>query len=124
MKFALADPASGYIINACNPEEIRVAGGSFQRSLVVAPDRIGESWGPDNIADLTLAHIKELRTYEPEILLLGTGPRQVFPEPELYLELVRDGIGFEVMTTDAACRTYNILISEGRRAVAALIMEN
>ena len=59
---------------------------------------------------------------QPEILLIGTGRRLVFPAHSLYAELFRKGIGLEVMDTTAACRTYNILLSEGREVVAALFM--
>jgi uncharacterized protein len=56
------------------------------------------------------------------VLLLGTGPRQRFPHPRLYRSLTDAGIGVECMDTPAACRTYNILVAEGRRAIAAILI--
>ena len=58
----------------------------------------------------------------PEILVLGTGERQVFPEPQVIVALAARGIGLEVMDNGAACRTYNILLAEGRKVALALIM--
>jgi len=60
---------------------------------------------------------------QPEIVVLGSGPRQRFPEPRLLAAIMTRGIGCEVMDTGAACRTYNVLVSEGRRAVAALLLK-
>ena len=59
---------------------------------------------------------------EPEIALLGTGDRQRFPHPRLIQALMARGIGVEVMDTSAACRTYNIVMLEGRRVAAALLL--
>ena len=72
---------------------------------------------------MTLKHLDALIAIEPEtrIIVLGTGETQVFPDPALYFAVIGRGIGFEVMDTGAACRTYNILISEGRRVVAGLM---
>ena len=60
--------------------------------------------------------------HRPEVLILGTGERQVFPDPAIFCTLMDLGIGFEVMDNAAACRTYNILIAEERRAVLALML--
>jgi uncharacterized protein len=60
---------------------------------------------------------------EPEVVLLGTGRKQAFPAPRLLKTFYQRGIGFEAMTTEAACRTFNVLVSEGRTAVAALIID-
>ena len=58
----------------------------------------------------------------PEILVLGTGARHVFPPPATHTHVLSRGVGFEVMDTAAACRTYNVLVQERRRVVAALIL--
>ncbi len=123
MKFSLADPADGYAISAYEEGVVTVAGKRHTASLVVAPDQIMEAWRPQQISELEREDLLALASLRPDILLLGTGRRQSFPEPEVYMELIRGGIGFEVMTTQAACRTYNILLSEGRRVVAALIID-
>lgn len=66
----------------------------------------------------------QLDPNRPEVLLVGTGSKQVLMAPELLLPLLRAGVGVECMSTHAAARTYNILMAEGRRVVAALIMED
>jgi uncharacterized protein len=60
---------------------------------------------------------------KPELVLIGTGSRQRFPKPELLKALVQAKIGFEIMNSQAACRTYNILVGEGRQVLLALIVE-
>ncbi|NIR58292.1 MAG: Xcc1710-like domain-containing protein [Gammaproteobacteria bacterium] len=91
-------------------------------SVVVMPDRLVTDWPPETFDALAAEHFEALLELEPEVVLLGTGERQRFPHPTLTRALVERGIGIEVMDTPAACRTYNILMSEERRVAAALIM--
>ena len=74
--------------------------------------------GPDELSVATVERIRERR---PEVVIIGTGSRHVFPSPGLLAPLSRAGIGVEVMSTPAACRTYNILAAEGRNVVALLL---
>lgn len=60
---------------------------------------------------------------QPEVVLIGTGHSLRFPEPHLLAPVIRQGLGYEVMDTQAACRTYNILANESRNVVAALLIE-
>lgn len=87
---------------------------------VVTPDRIIEDWLPVAVHALEIEHMRQLIALDAEILLLGTGRRQQFPEPRMLGEVMHAGVGIEVMTTEAACRTYNVLLAEGRRVAAAL----
>jgi uncharacterized protein len=91
-------------------------------SLVVAGDRVITSWPAASLESLTADHFAAIVELHPEIVLLGTGAAFRFPEPRLLAPLHRAGIGVEVMDTPAACRTYNILLGEGRNVVAALIV--
>ena len=91
-------------------------------SLVVCPDRMLERWGVANVAALAAEDFAKLLALDPEIVLLGTGSRLRFPPPVLSRCLSDARIGLEVMDLGAACRTYNILASEGRRVAAALIL--
>jgi uncharacterized protein len=91
-------------------------------SLVVAGDRVITSWPAASLESLTADHFAAIVELQPEIVLLGTGATFRFPEPQLLAPLHRAGIGVEVMDTPAACRTYNILLGEGRNVVAALIV--
>jgi len=120
-----ADPQSvQYIVTAYSAGQVAVNGRALSRSLLLLPDRIDESWGPDNFSALALSHIEQLALLPCDVLLLGTGARQHFPSPALLRPLIETGRGFEVMDTSAACRTYNILVAEGRAVAAALIIEN
>jgi uncharacterized protein len=122
MKFAIADPADGYIINAYSEEEVVINGQRFDHSLVLMPQRIIKGWPPRSFEELVAGNFQQLAELDPDLVLLGTGSRQYFPSPPLYRALISAGIGLEVMTTPAACRTYNILMAEGRTVAAALLL--
>ena len=91
-------------------------------SLVVSGERLVTDWPATSIDALGADHLAAIIELKPEIVLLGTGKVFRFPEPALLAALYKAGIGVEVMDTPAACRTYNILLSEGRNVVAALIV--
>jgi uncharacterized protein len=95
----------------------------FERGLVLLPDRIVEGWAAAGFAGLDEVEMHRLVELTPELVLLGTGMRQRFPAPALLRPLVEAGIGFEIMDLQAACRTYNILMAEGRRVAAALLFD-
>ncbi len=92
------------------------------QSLVVAADRIVTDWPATSVEALSADHLAAIVELAPEIVLIGTGAALRFPEAALLAPLYRAGIGVEVMDTPAACRTYNILLGEGRTGVAALIV--
>ncbi len=123
MRFSEADGSSGQLIDAYGKEGILIGGRRFTQGLIVTPNRVQEGWGPAHPAALTVEHLDALLAIEPEtqVIVLGTGETQVFPDPALYFAVIGRGVGFEVMDTGAACRTYNILLSEGRRVVAGLL---
>jgi uncharacterized protein len=95
----------------------------YEASLVLLPDRIAPDWVRGGFAALTEADLRRLLDFRPELVLLGTGARQRFPQPALLRPLIEARIGFEVMDLQAACRTYNILMGEGRRVAAALLFD-
>jgi uncharacterized protein len=76
-----------------------------------------------SIEELAAPHIERLAALAPEIVLLGTGERHRFPPARVLAQIYAQGIGIEIMDTYAACRTFNILAGEGRRVLAALIVE-
>ena len=92
-------------------------------SLVVSGERVVTDWPATSLESLGADHLAAIAELKPEIVLLGTGSTFRFPEPQLLAPLQKAGIGVEVMDTPAACRTYNILLGEGRNVVAALIVE-
>jgi len=95
----------------------------FERGLILLPDRIVEGWAASGFAGLDQAEMHRLVEIAPELVLLGTGARQRFPAPALLRPLAEARIGFEIMDLQAACRTYNILMAEGRRVAAALLFD-
>ena len=94
----------------------------FTASLVILPDRLITDWPPQAAEHLALAHIELLALTGMEVILIGTGRSLRFPAAEQLAPLARAQIGWEIMDTGAACRTYNILVSEGRKVAAALLM--
>lgn len=103
---------------------ISVNGRALSRSFILTPERLIEDWRPAAFGALNEADIAVLVTLDCPIVLLGTGPRQRFPAPALLRPLIERRIGIEIMDSHAACRTYNILLAEGRAVAAALILEN
>ena len=91
-------------------------------SLVVAPGRLITDWPAASVDAITADHLAAIVELAPEVVLLGTGRQFRFPEAAVLAPLYKAGIGVEVMDTPAACRTYNILLGEGRNVVAALIV--
>jgi uncharacterized protein len=102
---------------------VAINGRRLARSVLVWADGLDENWGPENFAALTEAHLDALAGKTGHVVLLGTGRRQHFPAAALLHGLRSAGINVEAMDTAAACRTYNILLSEGRAVAAALIVE-
>ena len=94
----------------------------YQRSLVVTAERIVQDWPIASVDELEADHLAAIVELKPVIVLLGTGARLQFPDPARLAPLYKAGIGVEVMDTPAACRTYNILLGEGRDVLAALIL--
>ncbi|MEJ2394917.1 MAG: Mth938-like domain-containing protein [Candidatus Thiodiazotropha sp.] len=122
MKFMLDNNTGGYAIQRYDVGEIIIAERAYRESLILLPDRVIETWSPNSVNDLAEEDFLQLMELEPEIVLLGTGRQQQFPHPSLTQPLMQQRIGLEVMDTAAACRTYNILMAEGRRVAAALFM--
>lgn len=123
MKFAQDSQSEGYVITAYDNNSISINGKSFSSSLIVTVSQLEENWNLDAIEALQDEHIKQLLSFNPELILIGTGNRLVFPAVEVYAAVINHGIGIEFMDTAAACRTYNILMNEGRNVVAGLIQK-
>ena len=122
MRFSLDSDLNHYFIAGYGPDWVRVNEQEFRRSLIVTPERLVSDWPPQTFGDLVEAHFEVIVSLEPEVVLLGTGSRQRFPRPPLIRSLLARGVGVEIMDTAAACRTYNIIMLEGRRVAAALLL--
>lgn len=91
-------------------------------SAIITPDRLIENWPPASHEQISQAHLQMVLDCEPELIVLGTGARLVFPAQDILQVCYQAGIGIEVMDNGAACRTYNVLASEGRQVAAALLI--
>lgn len=111
-----------FFIRACRPDVITVIDRELRTSFLIAPDRVVEDWPVTTPAQLDPSALDEVLALDPELVLLGTGERQVFPPSAALLPLLKRGIGVEVMDNAAASRTYNLLAAEGRRVVAAFML--
>ncbi len=122
MKFT-EDLATSHLnlITGFEPSYVVVQHKKIKTSHVIAPDAL-VAWKLTTFAEITRDHLTPISQLNPEVILLGTGDKHILPEKELFQALVNIGIGFEIMDTPAACRTYNILVSEGRRAIVGLII--
>ena len=110
-------------ITSYDAEHIAVNGRRLTRSFLLTPQRLVEEWSPSSFNSLTEADLQAIGALGCPIVLLGTGPRQRFPDPALMRSLTERRIGVEVMDSGAACRTYNVLMAEGRDVAAAIIIE-
>ena len=122
MKIHLESGVGQNLIRAYAPGRITINEEIYTSSLIVTPQQVITAWPPVRFADLLAGHFELIPPLQPEVVILGTGARLQFPAPKLTRSLVEAGIGIEVMDTGAACRTYNFLMSDGRRVVAALLM--
>jgi uncharacterized protein len=122
MRLSLDIGSANYVIRAYGQGSITVNETPYIRSLIVMPEHLYAEWEPQKPQELSNAHLEVLIDLQPEIILLGTGARLQFPEPGLMAQVLGKGIGFEVMDTGSACRTYNILSAEDRKVAAALFM--
>jgi uncharacterized protein len=102
---------------------IWLGGRSHTRSIVVPWTGPVLDWPPQRFDDLQAAHFDQVLALNPELVIFGSGVRQRFAAPALLRALIERRIGFEAMDTAAACRTFNVLVSEGRTVVAALLFD-
>src|SRR5277367_5942979 len=115
MRFTQDPSSSRNLIRSYAPGEIKINDEIFHHSLIAGP-------AVSNAGELTADHTAQIVALAPELVLIGTGVRQVFPAAEFGAQFLRAGIGFEVMDTGAACRTFNVLVTEQRRVVALLLV--
>ena len=110
------------VIRGYGAGELRINDEVFRTTMIVAATAARAAPSITNAAQLDTAHAALLLELQPEVVLIGTGQRQVFPAPAFGVQFLKVGIGFEAMDTGAACRTFNVLVSEQRLVVALLIV--
>lgn len=111
-----------YQIRSYQPGRIQVNDKFFTTSIIITPNMLIENWQPQTIQELNEDILAPIITLKPDVLLIGTGSTLVLVEASLYGSLINQGIGVEIMSTSAACRTFNALSSENRNVAAALII--
>ena len=110
------------VIRSVTASTIRVNDDEYSTSIALTPEKLLGNWPDKAIGDLVDSDFAAIFDVEPEIVLLGTGASNVFPPRELTFTFARKGIGFEVMDTAAAARTFNVLANEGRKLAAVLCL--
>ena len=121
MKFHLARADGRNAFTGYGDGYVAINGSRYDKSLIVLPDRILD-WQVAGFDEITQYEFAFLATLPVDVMVLGTGSRLRFPPAACMQALSKAGIGLEVMDTHAACRTYNVLLSEDRRVGAALLM--
>jgi uncharacterized protein len=117
------DQLSAVTIRHVDSGAIKVGDEVLKDSFALSPDEIIRDWQATRIDQLCEDDFGQLLAANPEMILLGTGAKPEFPPRELVFSLARRGIGLEVMDTAAACRTFNILVGDGRKVAAIFIVE-
>ena len=121
MKLHASGPATYNTITGYDEDWVQVNNQRYQSSLIVMAETV-LPWAVEAFSALSENDFEKIQALNPEIVLLGTGPKQRFPHPRLTAVLTGAGIGVEVMDLKAACRTYNILVAEERKVAAALLL--
>lgn len=124
MQLLLNQPVGRLHVRRATATRVEVADRALSASFLLTPDALVETWHDGELAALDAAAAGPILALSPALVLLATGPRQVFPPAAFAAAFLTRGIGIEVMDTLAAARTYNVLAAEDRRVVAAFWFAN
>ena len=116
------EPRDKHAIQSYSLEQIIINNETYEDNLLITHDTIITDWTNKKISDLYIGDIQSLLNIKPEILIIGHEDKNLLPNFELMQALSKNNIGFEFMTIGAACRTFNVLLSEERRAVLGLLL--
>ncbi len=122
MKFTREMPGL-LMIHSVSADGIRIGDELYDQTIGVTAGAVIDDWQDKAIGDLVESDFADLLAMNPEVIVLGTGTSNIFPPRELVFAMARRRIGFEVMDSAAAARTYNVLASEGRQVAAVLYIE-
>ena len=122
MDLSLDRPGDYLFVRRIGARSITVVDREFTRSLVLSPERAIEDWPVSHAGQLDASHVDAILELQPEVVILGTGERQVFPTAAFMAGFLSRGVGVEVMDNAAAARTYDLLAGENRRVVVAFIL--
>lgn len=122
MDLTLDRPGEYLFVRRVSADTVTVVDRDFHASLLLTPEQVVEDWAVTDASQISLADVETIAALKPEIVIIGTGERQVFPPAEVMAGFLRRGIGVEAMTSGSAARTYSLLSGEGRRVLAAFIL--
>lgn len=123
MQLHLERPDFDFFLRGADGRTALVNDRTLTRSFIVAPDRLIEDWPVQAVGALQPDDLAPVVALAPELVILGVGDRQAFPPPAVLAACLQRGIGLESMTNAAAARTFNVLAAEGRRVVAAFLLD-
>jgi uncharacterized protein len=122
MKLHPSDTKQYQTVTGYDDSGVEINAVRYNYSLIMLPETPPRAWDAPSFESLTAAHFELILADNPDVVILGTGERQRFIHPRLTAALTMRRIGVECMDNQAACRTYNILMGEGRKATLALII--
>ena len=121
MEFNLEIPHNQLFIRSISERGIRINDDYYDSPFILTGQKIVPEWNVASMEDINEETLQIIFEMQPEVVLLGIGKTQLFLPPATQSVFFRRNVGFEVMVTDAACRTFNVLVAEGRHVVAALM---
>jgi uncharacterized protein len=122
MRFTQDQSSGIHLIRGHGEGELRIDDAVYRGAVILSASTILSEPAIHDLNELIALDPPRILALDPEILLLGTGQKQIFPPASFGAQFLQVGIGFEVMDTGAACRTFNVLVAEQRRAVAVLLI--
>jgi uncharacterized protein len=122
MKFTQHTPGGLNLIRRYGPDFVGVGDEELRSSCIIGASTLIRDWLPTDVVSLKAEHLVPLFELQPEVVVLSTGARQQFPSASLRAEFATRKIGIEVMEIGAACRTYNVLVSEERKVLCAVLL--
>jgi uncharacterized protein len=123
VQLTLENPDFRYALRGAGGDYALVNEQRLEASFLLSPNQLVTDWRPDSIDALEVADLEPLLALEPAVVLLGTGAILRFPAQAVMAACLTRGIGIEVMDNAAAARTFNVLATEGRRVVAAFVIQ-
>jgi len=121
VEFNLEVPQNQFFIRSVSENGICVDKYFYDKPFILSGKQIITEWSVTSIDDINESSLQAIFDLQPEVILIGTGKKQLFLPPATQAHFIRRNFGFEVMTTDAACRTFNVLAAEGRHVVAGFL---
>lgn len=123
MKFTEHRDSNLKAVKSYQKGQVRINADEYTDSLFLTQTEVFEKWEITHISQLDESRLQPILDQKPEVIILGTGETQIFPDMSLFAHCRKFGAGLEVMANDAACRTFNILTTEDRPVILALVIE-